>query len=263
MEGMQCSDFFGGGILSSQYLQNVLSSQSTNYFVALNAQTHFDPLITNWANGNLVQTKLSGSYAKGTAVKCSSDVDIFISLSPNLNMNLKEIYDSLFDHFNNQTYRPRKQNVSIRVNFNGNTIDLVPGRKQNNIYNDHSLYVKKRSTWTQTDVDKHISVVANSGRSSVIKLVKIWRERQSLEFPSLYLELATIRALEGRFYLNLDQEFRMVMTWFYNYIKNARFEDPANTANILSDDLTAIEKQSIAASAANAATAQNLNQVVW
>lgn len=226
---------------------------------------HFNPLITQWASGYLLETKLSGSHAKGTAIKICADVDIFISISSNLNKSLSEIYENLFTFFESRPgYKPRKQNVSIRVNLgNSATVDLVPGKRHPDYSSYHSLHVRKRQTWMQTNVDEHIRIVKSANRADVIKLTKIWRERHQLEFPSLYLEMAVIRALENHHYGDLSSHFIQVLTWLGQKITSAKFIDPANTNNIISDDLTAAEKVSIEYQAKAWQRASNWNQVVW
>ena len=77
--------------------------------------------------------------------------------------------------------------------YDGANVDFVPGKRQDNYGSDHSLYRRKADTWTKTNVDKHVNVVAGSGRLNEIRASKIWRERHQLEFPSLYLELMVIR----------------------------------------------------------------------
>lgn len=247
------------------YLTNLIYHQTTSLMTPHVALSHFNPLISRWGQGNVLEAKLSGSHAKGTAVKLSADVDIFISISPNLSMSLSEIYEALFTFFNNLSgYNPRKQNVSIRVNFgNLGTVDLVPAKKQDNYTGDHSLYVRKRNTWMQTNVDEHIRMVKASGRADVIKLTKMWRERHNLDFPSLHLEMAVIRALEGHYLGDISEQFRQVLTWLGQNITTARFVDPANSNNIISDDLTLFEKSAIERKARDWQRATNWGQIVW
>lgn len=248
----------------SSYLLGVLFQQTSGLLPAYTVLGHFNPLITQWAAGHLLGAKVSGSNAKGTAVKICADVDIFISLSPNLNMNLADIYENLFTFFlNKSNYSPRKQNVSIRVNLGSATVDLVPAKKQSHFTTDHSLYVRKKQSWMQTNVDTHITTVTSANKADVIKLTKIWRERHQLDFPSLYLELAVIRALSGHYATDLEGQFIQVLNWLGANITNARFVDPANTNNIISDDLTAKEKLAIAQRAQMLQKATNWNQVVW
>lgn len=160
-----------------------------------------DPLvqhISKWAGEFLNGIYLSGSRVKGTAIKLSSDLDLFISLKSTTDITLKEIYDSLYNYIDSAGYKARKQNVSIGVNISGMQIDLCPAKKRPGNTNDHSLYINKRDTWTQTNIIEHINKVQNSGRISEIVMLKIWRKLHKLEFPSIYLELTVIEALRGK-----------------------------------------------------------------
>ena len=154
------------------------------------------PLRT-WAGQQLNALQYSGSYAKETGVHEVSDVDVFISLKSDTTNSLKEIYNSLYSLAQQQGWSPRQQNVSVGVTVNGTRGDLVPGKVQAGYQNYHSLYLRKRDSWTQTNVSLHVDTVHNSGRLREIRAVKIWRMLHGLDFPSLYLELFVIDALSG------------------------------------------------------------------
>jgi len=120
--------------------------------------TVYNPLCgykDSWSSKNeycLTSKKLSGSRAKGTAITLSSDLDIFISLSSTTTASLSTIYNSLYNYTRSQNIQCRKQNVSIGVVYNKKNADLVPGRRQHQHGDDHSLYKYKQDTWTQTSI---------------------------------------------------------------------------------------------------------------
>lgn len=219
--------------------------------------------IRNWAGQQLNDLLYSGSYAKETGVRGISDVDIFISLNSNASGTLKEIYNSLFRLAQTQGWSPRAQNVSVGITINGTQGDLVPGKIQAGYRNYHSLFLRKRDSWTQTNVALHIDTVSNSGRVREIRAVKIWRFLRNLDFPSLYLELFTIQALSGRSRINLAENVLYVLQTMGSTLTSTRIEDPANTNNIVSDDLSAQEKQRIAALAAQSAREQYWENIIW
>jgi hypothetical protein len=146
-------------------------------------------------------------------------------------------------------YQPRLQNVSVGITVHGYSVDLVPGKRQNWLYNDHSLYKRRGDTWTKTDVGQHIEKVKNSGRQAEIRLIKLWRTQKGLEFPSFYLELAVIKALESKYFTSLADNMRSTFTFLHDNLLTARLVDPVNTNNIISDDLTVAEKQAIRSAA--------------
>lgn len=220
------------------------------------------PLRT-WAGQQLNGLQYSGSYAKETGVRGISDVDVFISLTSDTTGTLKEIYEKLVSLAQNNGWSPRRQNVSVGVTVNGTRGDLVPGRVQAGFQNYHSLYLRKRDAWTQTNVALHVDTVHNSGRLGEIRAVKIWRMLHRLDFPSLYLELFTIDALSGRSRSALADNVLHVLRTVGSSLTTARIVDPANTNNILSEDLTQAEKQRIASEAAQSAREQSWRGIIW
>lgn len=248
------------------YLRSVLANHSPNPTGLVVAVQTLTPVIREWAGYHLVEIKPAGSYAKGTAIRLTTDVDLFISLSPNLSASewpLAKVYQNLFDYLSERGFQVTKQNVSIGVNLNGVKVDLVPGRKQGSTTTDHSIYSRKQSTWKKTNIDTHINHVSNSNRQNEIKLLKIWRHRHRLEFPSFPIELFTINSLRGRNTYALADNTVAVLQALQNSIHNTRLEDPGNASNNVADDLTATEKRLIANQAGVSLQASNWNQIVW
>lgn len=227
-----------------QILQKYQARDLTNYSIAI---SQLKSILRTWASSCFVEIKDSGSRAKGTAISLASDVDYLVSLTSNCHENnggLKAIYDSLYNKLSSQYQNVRKQNVSVRVNLNGLEIDITPGRKQSGNSNDHSLYVSKSNTWKQTNIQKHIWDISQSGRTDEIKLIKIWRELNKLDFPSIYLEYL----MKDNILLNRSTNINNISDNVWHVLNelakdignplNSRIVDPANSANILSDLLT-------------------------
>lgn len=75
------------------------------------------------------------------------------------------------------------------------------------------------------------------------------------------LELTAIKALTGRTG-SLSDNVWTVFHYLRDTFPNARVEDPANTANIISDDLTATEKAKVKAVAIQTLAAKNWGEIV-
>lgn len=220
------------------------------------------PVLAQWGGTYLQRIVPSGSFAKGTANRSGTDIDLFISLNPNTPDTLKQIYDTLFTALSKTGYTPRRQNVSIGVRVGGVDVDLVPGKQQNPFTLDHSLYRRKADTWTKTNVDTHIAHVLNNGRLMESRILKLWRMQQGLEFPSFYLELAVIEALRGKSPIGLSSRVWAILQYLAGSFSSVRFVDPANTNNVISDDLTMVEKAAIRAAAERALQAKTWGEVV-
>jgi hypothetical protein len=227
----------------------------------LAAQTMLMPLLNGWAGAYLSGVNPSGSFAKGTANQSGTDIDLFISLSSTTPNTLKEIYESLFANVQHAGYTPKRQNVSINIRVGGYNVDLVPAKRQDTMGGDHTLYRRRKDTWTKTNVQTHIAYVRGGNRLLESRLLKLWRMQKVIVFPSFYLELVTINALAGT-PGGLSANVWRVFAYLRDTFPGARIVDPANTNNIISDDLSQAEKNTVRDGAAAALNASNWNQII-
>ena len=246
-----------------QYVEVVLQKFAVNVAAAKSAADTTAPAIRGWAGSQLASLEYSGSFAKGTAINISTDIDLFVSLKSDTRQTLKEIYESLFACASKQSWSPVRQNVSIGASVSGRKVDLVPGKIQAGYQNVHSLYKRKTDSWTQTNVKLHINTVANSGRAREIRAIKIWRNLHKLSFPSFYLELSVIEGLKGRSKTNLAGNVLHALNSIGDNLPGKRIVDPANTNNVISDDLSAAEKSAVAGQAKASAGKQYWKDIIW
>jgi len=251
-------------LTADAYLQTILAREVVDTSATSpvrGVQAILQPTLSEWASFLLRAVHPSGSFAKGTANRSGTDIDLFVSLKNDTPNTLKEIYTSLFNKMKEKGFTPKQQNVSINVRVNGYSIDLVPARHQGGNSEDHSVYRRRADTWTQTNVPKHIAMVANGGRLSESRILKLWRNQKQLDFPSFYLELTTITALSGA-RGTLSENVWTALEYLRDRFPNARVVDPANTNNIISDDPSAAEKSKIATAAAQALKATHWEHIV-
>lgn len=251
----------------NQYIENVVKKHklpdSIDNYTDSTVVTPLKKIIRNWAGTCLCDIKLSGSRAKGTAIDIATDLDLFISLSSATNNTLKEIYDSLYNCVVRQGIAARKQNVSIGITYQNKDVDLVPAKRQGQYGNDHSLYRRKVDSWTKTNIDTHIHKVKKSGRITEIVALKIWRENHSLDFPSIYLECFAIEVLSGRNLYSYADNFRFLLENIRDNIDNKRIIDPANSNNVLSDELNRDEKRKLAVQATSSLSESYWESIIW
>ncbi len=183
-----------------QYLQGLLGREFVDtgpFSQARGMQSVLEPMLRQWGGSAIEQIKPSGSFAKGTAIRSGTDIDLFISLSASTTDTLQQIYEKLVERVRSSGYTPKLQDVSVGLRVGAFDVDLVPAKRQSYLGQDHSLWRRRAKTWTKTNVDTHIRVVSTSGCTDEIKVLKLWRNQKQLDFPSLYLELSVIRALQG------------------------------------------------------------------
>lgn len=252
---------------ADQYVEYIVQKhrlpETLDNYTDLNIVLPLKQIISNWAGECLCETKLSGSRAKGTAIDIATDLDLFISLSSTTQNSLKEIFDSLYNWMVSENVTARKQNVSIGVTYRGYRVDLVPAKRQGQYGNDHSLYQRKADSWTKTNIDTHISHVRRSGRITEITALKIWRENHGIEFPSVYLESFVINSLLGRSLYTPSANFIYLLQDICCNIQTRRIIDPANSNNVLSDELTLAEKSALVDAAQQSLLSSDWGQIIW
>ncbi len=220
------------------------------------------PLLKQWGKQYLLGLTLSGAYAKNTAIWLSSHVDLLIALSPVPGMDMKQIFWGLFEYLTDHDLRPHTRNVTIQLESKGLFVDLIPACRDKGS-GGSVLFNKKTGGAVQTDVAQHVHLVANSGRQQEICAMKIWRERCALDFPSFYLELSVLRALEEERFGRLSDNVLAVLRYLAGRFEHTAVRDPANSANVVSKDLSDAEKQAIAKAARNALYDENWKKILW
>lgn len=245
------------------YLRGLVRKYAVNADGAKAAGNQIYSVLEQWSNGFLNKAEFSGSLAKGTGISISTDADIFLSLSSTTPGTLANMYETLCNAVSSAGYPVRKQDVSVGTTVNGYSIDLVPGRRQSQYGNEHSLYRNRTGSWTKTDVQTHITIVSGSGRTDEIRILKTWRTRHNLRFPSFYLELAVLDALHNARHGDIATNVWRTLEYLRDNIKTARFVDPANTNNIVSEDCTALERVAIAQQANASLGKKTWEEIVW
>ena len=152
--------------------------------------------------------------------------------------------------------------MSLGIKVDGFDVDVVPAKRQDSFSQDHSLYRSKADTWTKTNVARHIDIVSGCGFRDEIRILKLWRNQKRLDFPSFYLELSVIEALRNTYSGSLSENVWTCLIYLRDRLPHARIVDPANTNNILSDEVTILGKAMIANAAKEALSASTWTQIV-
>lgn len=202
--------------------------------------------------------RYAGSKAKGTMIAENYDLDIVSYFPHNKNMTLKEIYDSVQKMLSSKyAIEPKASAIRIkRIDNDVETdyhIDVVPGKFVDGNKGDAFLYVaygeKERM---QTNIDTHIAYVKDSGCQDIIKLMKLWKERNHIPFKTFVLEIAVVETLRGSDKKDVSGALRKVFNYISDEIESARLLDPANSNNIVSEVISSGDKSIIASGAAKA-----------
>ena len=205
----------------------------------------------------------SGAYAKGTAISLCTDIDILIALKPIPGMEMRDVFWSLFEFLTGRNLRPEAHSVAMRVRHKNVKVDLIPACLVDGKPHEHMLFHKDSAPEIRTNVAEHVHLVSSSGRAQEICALKIWRERNALDFPSLYLELTALEGLAGHRFGQLADNVLAVLRYISERLRKVTVRDPANEDNVISDSLTASEKQLLAKAASKALFDEDWKRILW
>lgn len=205
----------------------------------------------------------AGSFGKNTMIRELYDLDIVVYWANDCGFTLQEIYNAVGDALKKNWKVVKSKTVAWELPFDGGFhLDVVPGRALDATFKYANLYRTDTATSLQTSIKVHIDTVRNSGRRDAIRLMKLWRKRKSVPFKkSLALELITINGCAGLPTDNLEKQLMAAFRYITDNIITARLVDPANTNNVISDDITYSDKFVIQAAAKAALDAQYWSQV--
>ncbi|MBC7000336.1 nucleotidyltransferase [Cytophaga sp. FL35] len=211
----------------------------------------------------------SGSFKKHTAINIKFDLDVVAPFKRNSFETLEVMFDDLFDFlsdkYNDEAY-VRKQKVSIGIEFSEDedgdviSLDIVPGRELNQdqyvddknlnlyVYSKYGLFDK--STYIQTNIHSQLEHIrAKKEERKIIRLLKIWKNRNHESYKSFLLELFTIKAFaKEKITGNLWEKLKTVMVYIQDNVEDKGFKlfDPGNSNNDVLDTLERWERSNLA-----------------
>jgi hypothetical protein len=236
---------------SNTYLKKILSQQT---FQA-NSEELNELQIYRQDIGKLLRSEFSsakpsivwaGSKAKNTMILESYDGDIvcyFPRDEDGAGETLRQIYQSVKQVLQGE-YFVEEKTSALRIKRKGSEnadlhIDIVPGRYIDDTKTDVFLYRNTHSEERlKTNLQTHIDHIRDSGFTDAIRLMKLWKVRNSLDSAKTFvLELLVVKLLEGQQSATLSTQLEHVLTEFRDNYESLTVEDPANSNNNLQSTL--------------------------
>ena len=205
----------------------------------------------------------AGSYGKKTMIADSFDLDVVAYWPVGCPSTLKDIFEAVGPVLQQKWKSASPKTVAWTISFQGGFhIDVVPGRALDHAYKEANLYRSDKDCSMKTSIKVHIDTVKSSGRHDAIRLMKLWRVRNGVPWKkTLPLELMTIEALRGTSTTDLEQQLLKVFAHVRDTIERVLIVDPANSNNIVSDELGDGDRNAIRAAVQNAIAAQHWSDV--
>lgn len=248
------------------HLEDVIKSQTLSEAEVQqlrNLRDQIQGVLTgNWRTGD-PRFYYGGSFAKKTMVRCNYDLDLVLYYNPSANYSIQDLYESVESRLRQNGYKTHRRNVAIRLPYeNGLHVDVVTGRAIDDSYVFANLWASDQGKTKQTSIKKHIDLIRkNGGYQDVVKLLKIWKTNHRLDIATFALELATERALAGKAG-DLSDRFWSVLLYLRDSFATARLVDPANSANVISDELSYATKIAVQNAATTSCSKKSWPEII-
>lgn len=248
-----------------EYLRRVLSSQDLTASQMDGLQSLRDALHRHLASDLSAGVRIyyGGSYAKGTMIRESYDLDLVVYFPPEPRTPLVNIFGTVHRSLKACGCDVHPQTVALRIPVTSTLhVDVVPGRAQDSSFRYATLHRNTNpATTLQTSLKVHIEAVRGTDLAPIVRLLKIWRLRHGVPLKTFALEILAARALAGKRRNDYASAVVEVLRVIAMQMDHVRLVDPANANNIL--EITAEDRRAAAAAASAALSDPAWNHVIW
>lgn len=252
-------------VSASEYLRDILQREAIDRGPA-SAMARLEgkivALCQAWGSRHIVDVTPGGGYEKSMANRNGVSIDYVVWIHAQSERRIPEIYESMYSSFQRLGLAPIRRDVTVALNVGNMLVDLLPAKRLSMISDIHEIYSARRSAAITTNLHQHVLDSHDAGRQEEVRILKLWRDQNGLDFPSYYLELATQAALRRRPAGALADNVWAALGFFERLLVPRALLDPANAANIVSDELSGAQKRSIALAATAARNGRPWSEIV-
>lgn len=181
----------------------------------------------------------AGSYAKGTMIRASYDLDIVLYWTHNFRYKPRNLYIEVGRILQSIGRQPISKRVGWEIPFPGDFhIDVIPGKKILDNPDYAYLFNSKLENRIRTNVKKQVNHVRRSGCQEVIKLLKLWKKRKNVPIKTFILEILSIEGCKGMEKSLLEPQLIRALEYISENILAKKVIDVANSNNIVSKNLS-------------------------
>jgi len=253
-------------LTNESYLRGILDRQDLNENQKRNLRKLRDKIEGQLRNGikGTPKAYYGGSYAKNTMIKASYDLDIVLYWPSDSPYSLESLYRAAEGVLDKNWRTVRTKKVGLELPSEGDFhIDVIPGKFSSKDENYAYLYNSRTGGRLQTSIYVQVDYVKKSGRQDVIRLIKLWKKRKNVPIKTFILESCIIEGCKGFDRSKLESQLLAAYYFLLNKIQNVKIEDPSNSNNIISDDLSKEQKNRVRNLASQAIEAPNWEQVFF
>ncbi|MFN5418453.1 MAG: hypothetical protein ACK5B9_15450 [Flavobacteriia bacterium] len=218
--------------------------------------------ILSFEHKKINQIVTFGSSIKGTNIRENPKVKLLISMKEKDKRSTEEITTWFYNYLqtpNNEIVRKGNQ---LNFNYKGIDFNIFIAKKKDKTYNYHVMQNLNLSKEVVSNFNIHTFNVVDSNFQKEIILMKLWREKHNLNFPTMYLELVVIDVLRKCKKKNLFSRIIRILDFLRKDFIQEKFYDPSNTNNVISDYISLEEKMKIQTMAKLSLTEEYITDIV-
>ena len=229
---------------------------------------------------------LSGSLAKGTALRSLNDIDVACYVSgADAPKDVQALLDYLaerlrkaFPNFSPDQVQPQTYSVTVSFRGTGLDVDVVPILYEGDPQWYGNLVSQDDGSFLKTSIPLHLEFAARRKRAQekhfaqVVRLVKFWarrmkQERDGFRFKSFMIEMILAKLCDG----GLDfSDYPEALQHFFTYVARTDFRQrivftdyyPASSVGTFSETVQIIDPVNATNNVARLYTAANADAIV-
>ena len=219
-------------------------------------------LILSFESKKISQIVTFGSSIKGTNISENPRIKLLVSIKEKDKRPIDEIAQWFFNYLQFPEWQAVRKNNQLEFNYKGIDFNIFFAKKKLKSYNFHIMENLKFSQEVISNFNIHTTNVLESNFQKEIILIKLWREKHQLNFPTIYLELVVIDVLRKCKKKNLYSRIIKILDYLRKDFIEDKFYDPSNTYNVISNYLSIDEKKKIQNMAKISLTEQYVRDII-
>ena len=229
---------------------------------------------------------LSGSLAKGTALRTLNDIDVAVYIGgADAPQDIKKLLDYLaerlrtaFPNFSPDQIKPQTYSVTVSFRGSGLDVDVVPILYSGDPNWYGNLVSQDDGSFLKTSIPRHIEFITKRKKaqevhfSQVVRLVKFWARKQKQEksgfrFKSFIIELILAKLCDQGLDLS---DYPEALQHFFTYVAKTNLKEivafsdyyPLSSISQFSDLVKVIDPVNEKNNAAKLYTSENVQLIV-
>ncbi|MGN6210518.1 CBASS oligonucleotide cyclase [Asticcacaulis sp.] len=235
---------------------------------------------------NLKKILMSGSLAKGTALRSLNDIDMGCYISgADAPHNIRQLLDYLaerlrkaFPNFSPDQVQPQTYSVTVSFRGSGLDVDVVPILYDGDPNWYGNLVSQEDGSFLKTSIPRHLEFASKRKRqqvkhfAQVVRLVKYWarlmkQERDGFRFKSFMIEMILAKLCDDGLDLS---DYPEALQHFFTYIARTNLRErivfsdyyPTSSVKASSDIVQIIDPVNAENNVARLYTRQNADAIV-